>query len=112
MKKYNLGTVKMTLESNGFPKGLILKRDLTTRECRYILRTLLGIDIITKDEAYDIKEYEEQNNEYTRTVNDWLQGETDDSSIMEFAFDCSDEQLGAMNIIPIIFYLKKKGVIE
>lgn len=34
MKKYNLGTVKVEMEANGFPKGLILKRELTIRECR------------------------------------------------------------------------------
>ena len=50
-------------------------------------------------------------NEYCDTVNAWLRGDTDDSAIMEFAFDCSDDPIGIMNLIPIICYLQKKGII-
>ncbi len=109
-KTYNIGKVKLTMESNGFPKGFILKRDLNVRECRYILYTLLGINIATKEDL-DKEEYQEQNEEYVQTVNAWLRGETDDSAIMEFAFDCSDEPLGLMNMLPIVAYLQKKGII-
>nr|DAN35904.1 MAG TPA: hypothetical protein [Caudoviricetes sp.] len=109
-KIYSIGKVKLTMESNGFPKGFILKRDLTVRECRYILYSLLGINIATKDDLDD-EEYREQNEEYVQTVNAWLRGETDDSAIIEFAFDCSDEPLGLMNMLPIVAYLQKKGII-
>ena len=34
MRKFNLGTIKVEMNNNGFPKGLILKRDLTLRECK------------------------------------------------------------------------------
>ena len=57
MKNYNIGKIKMTMETNGFPKGLILNRELTIRECRYILKTLLGINISIKEDFYDIEEY-------------------------------------------------------
>lgn len=110
-KIFNIGKVKLTMESNGFPKGFILKRALTVRECRYILYSLLGINIATKNDFDDAEEYREQNEEYVQTVNAWLRGETDDSAIMEFAFDCSDEQLGLMNMLPIVAYLQKKGLI-
>lgn len=43
MKKYNIGVVKMTMETNGFPKGFILKRKPTIREAMYILENLLLI---------------------------------------------------------------------
>lgn len=109
-KIYSIGKVKLTMESNGFPKGFILKRDLTVRECRYILYSLLGINIATKDDLDD-EEYREQNEEYVQTVNAWLRGETDDSAIIEFAFDCSDEPLGLMNTLPKVAYLQKKGII-
>lgn len=109
-KIYSIGKVKLTMESNGVPKGFILKRDLTVRECRYILYSLLGINIATKDDLDD-EEYREQNEEYVQTVNAWLRGETDDSAIIEFAFDCSDEPLGLMNMLPIVAYLQKKGII-
>lgn len=112
MKKYNLGTVKVEMEANGFPKGLILKRELTIRECRYILRNLLGIEIQTKEDCYDAEEYKEYNEEIKHNVNEWLKGDFDDYAIMEFAYDCSDESIGIMNLIPILFYLKKIGVID
>lgn len=112
MKKYNLGTVKMTMETNGFPKGLILKRELTLRECKYILDRLLGIDLQTRECFYDDEEYQNQMHEYKETVNAWLKGEADDAAIAEFMYDCQYEQLGLMNMIPIVSYLKKKGIIE
>lgn len=112
MKKYNLGTVKLEMESNGFPKGLILKRELTIRECRYILHNLLGIEIQTKEDCYDTEEYKDYNGELRYNVNGWLKGNFDDEIIMEYAYDCSDEHLGMMNLIPIICYLKKHEVID
>ena len=110
-KNFNIGTVKMTMESNGFPKGLILKRDLTLRECKHILGNLLGIELSTREDCYDNEEYQDKMDEYRDTVNAWLRGDADDSAIMGFAFDCTDEPIGIMNLIPIICYLKKKGII-
>jgi len=113
MKKYNLGTVKLEMESNGFPKGFILKRDLVTKEARYIMNTLLGINLNTlDDDCYDREEYKEYNISITNSVNSWLKGNIDDESLMEYACDCSDEQLGIMKLIPIIQYLKKKNIID
>lgn len=112
MKKYNIGTIKLELESNGFPKGLILNRNLTVKESRYIMRNLLGIDINTLDEYDDRDEYKEYNDELTNCINSWLKGDVDDDSVMEYAFDCSDESIGIMNLIPIICYLKKKNIID
>ena len=90
MKKFDLGIVNVEMHPNKFVKGFILKRNLTTKECKYIMRNLLGIDIKTKEDCYDIEEYKEYNEELTNDVNDWLRGETDDSAIMEYAFYCSD----------------------
>lgn len=112
MKKYNLGTVKMTTDANGFMKGLILKRELTLSECKYILWKFLFIELQTREDFCFDEEYRDQMNNYKETVNAWLKGDVDDDSIAEFAFDCSDEQLGLMNMIPIVEYLKKKGVID
>lgn len=110
-KRFNIGTVKLSMEANGFPKGFILKRDLSLSECKRILRNLLGIEIQTREDFGDNEEYQDRMNEYCDTVNAWLRGDTDDSAIMEFAFDCSDDPIGIMNLIPIICYLQKKGII-
>lgn len=110
-KKFTLQPIKMTMETNGFPCGLVLKRDLTSRECRHILYHYLGINIMSREECDDTEEYESQNEEYTTTVNQWLRGDVDDDAIMEFAFDCSDDPIGIFNIIPIIAYLQEKEII-
>ena len=112
MKKYNIGAIKMNMEANGFPKGFILKRELTIRECRYIMKRLLGIEISTPED-FDFKyDYKDYNDELLTDVNEWLKGNRDDERIMEYSFDCSDEQIGIMNLIPIISYLKRKNIID
>lgn len=112
MKKFNLGTIKMDMENNGFPKGIILNRKVTVREARYIMFNLLGINIWVREDCETDEEYKEYNKELTSVVNSWLIGEYDDNILMDYASDCSDEQLGLMNMIPILCYLKKKNIID
>ena len=89
-----------------------MKIKVTLREPKYNLTNILGIELQTKDDFEDLEEYQEQNQEYTRVVNDWLSGKTDDTAIMEFAYDCSDDAIGIFNLIAIIYYLKKRNVID
>ena len=111
-KKFNVGTVVMELQNGDtVPKGLVLKRELNIRECRYIMKNLLMIDINTEEDCFDSDEYKEYNSELKKTVNDWLRGDAEDYSIMKYAYDCSDEPIGIMNLIPIIMYLKKREII-
>lgn len=112
MKKFNIGTIKINMQSNGFAKGLVLNRELTVRECRYIMRELLGIDIQDSDCFEFSEEYKDYNTELCNDVNNWLKGDCDEHAIMNYAYDCSDEPLGMMNLIPIIVYLKKKNIIN
>ena len=44
-------------------------------------------------------------------VNNWLKGNTDDSTITDYASECADESLGIWNAFKIAQYLSKKGVI-
>ena len=111
-KILNLGKVKLTMHKNGFPKGFVMKRKATLRECRYILYTLLGINICTREDFEFPEEYKEYNEELLNDVNDWLSGECDDDCISEYAYDCSDEPLGLHNMLIITNYLQKKGIIQ
>jgi hypothetical protein len=111
-KRFNIGVVEITTRENGFPKGLILKRDVTIQETMLILGTLLGFVLVTRDDFDSISDYRDQLFEYKEKVNLWLKGELGDDCITELSCDCSDEQLGLMNMIPIFNYLKKKGIIE
>lgn len=111
MKILNLGKVKLTMHDNGFPKGFILKRELTVREARYLMSQLLGIDISERDDFESQEEYKEYNDGLCQDVNDWLRGDADESVIAEYAYDCSEEQLGMHNMLIITQYLIKKGII-
>jgi len=111
-KKFNLGSVKITTHKNGVPKGLILKRDVTIREAKYILSTLLGFVLYGPGDFSDRDEYRDFLNDYKLVVNRWLRGETSDGDVAAVICDCSGEQLGLMNMIPILSYLQKKGIIE
>ena len=106
-RKYKVGDINVKIASNGYPCGLMLKRRLTLRECKHILKKLLAIEINTRDCFYDKEEYDDYNQEIEYTVNEWLNGNLEDESIAEFAEDCSDEQLGVFNMFPIVMYLLK-----
>ena len=61
-KKFDIGTVKIEMQSNGFAKGLILKRDVSLRECKHIMKNILGFDYenmkkLTEGEDIHIHDY-------------------------------------------------------
>lgn len=111
MKNINLKSFQVHKTKNGFIDGIALKRRLNVRECKYILNALLGINISGRDDFDDDAEYQEWNTQLTDNVNAWLNGEADDSLIMEYAYDCSDEPLGLFNCISILEYLQKREII-
>lgn len=99
------------LTPNGFSHGLVTKRSVSTREVRHIMRHIFGIDVNDR-ECFESKEdYDEYNNELTQNFNDWLNGDADDQTIMDYAFDCSDEPIGLFNAFKMAEYLQKKGVL-
>ena len=106
-KTYKIGEIKLKISSNGYPCGLMLKRRLTLRECKHILKNLLGINLAIRDCFYDKEEYGDYNKEIEDTVNEWLNGNLEDESIAEFEADCYSGQLGIFNMFPIVMYLLK-----
>ena len=111
IKKIYLRPFKMEVgKCQGLP-GLVLKRDVTVREAKYIMGEILQFVLPTKDEC-DAWEYKEENAEIAKTLNEWLRGKIDDHQLMcDYAWDCSDEPLGALYIIPVIAYLQKRNVL-
>lgn len=97
--------------SKGFDRGFVIKREVNIKEARYILKTLLGIEIYDRDDCEDNEEYKYYNEDLVNDVNDWLKGNTDDSTITDYASECADEPLGIWNAFKIAQYLSKKGVI-
>ena len=97
--------------SNGFDRGFVIKREANIREARYILKILLGINIYDRDDFDDNGEYSSYNEDLLNDVNNWIKGDTDDSTIADYASECSDEPLGIWNAYKIAQYLSKKGII-
>lgn len=62
-KKFNIGTVKLEMQDNGFPKRLVLKHDLNIREVKHLIRKFLGIG------ANGVDEYDDYNNSLTSDMN-------------------------------------------
>ena len=67
-KTFKTGTIQMTLEKNGFPKGLILKRNLDFDECKYLMEDILGIFLGNVSDFFDIEEYNEYCDELVENV--------------------------------------------
>lgn len=109
MESYNLGIIKMTTGKVG--KGLILKRELSLDECKYILSEIFRFESYTLEDFYDEEEYQEQMDEYKDTVNAWLKGDRDDQYILDSYMSYLENSLGIMNMVLIIDYLKKLSVI-
>lgn len=109
MESYNLGIIKMTTGESG--RGLILKRELSLDECKYILSEIFGITLYTREDFDDEEEYQEQMDKYKDTINAWLKGDRDDQYILDSYMSYLENSLGIMNMVLIIDYLKKLSAI-
>ena len=75
------------------------------------MRNIFRIAISTREEL-EYWEYQQYNEEIVQDVNRWLRGEIEDDQLMnEYAGDCGDDALGAMNLIAVIQYLQKKNIL-
>ena len=107
---YNLGIVKMTTGESG--RELILKRELSSDECKYILSEIFGIKLCTRENFDEEEEYQEQMDKYKDAMNAWLKGDCEDQYIVDlFCVSYLENYLGMMNMVLIIDYLKKLSVI-
>lgn len=110
MESYNLGIIKMTTGKVG--KGLILKRELSLDECKYILSEIFGIKLYIREDFDDEEEYIEQNLEYQKVVNKWLKGECSSKNVDYFRIIWDDRKIDIVDLIPILAYLKRRKIID
>ena len=111
-KNRTINLRKFKMKSDNFDRGFVLKRDLTLREARFILKNLLGIVISNRADCFDLDEYKDYNEELLKDVTGWLKGDVDDQTIMQdYAGDCGDEPVGIWNAFKIAGYLINKNVI-
>lgn len=107
---YNIGKIKCRVLDKNVVEGFILKRDVTVREAKYILSTILGFYLQERDDFEDEDAYRFQNSIYANIVNQWLRGQVGDATIMEYAWGCRNS-IGIFNMIPLIKYLKSRNII-
>ena len=81
------------------------------RECRHILKNILCIELECAEDFDYREDYTDYNKELKETVNKWLVGDADDSIIMEYAYDCSDDDMGIWNAFKIAEYLQQREII-
>jgi hypothetical protein len=113
-KTFNL-KFKTNFESNGFPSGLIMKRDLTFREANHLASSLLGINTsLTFDDCLDDKaEKKEMQQKLIEDITKLIKGNTGFDWISEeWANGEACDDLNITLFIPFIDYLIKKGIIE
>ena len=109
-KTFKIDIIQMTMEKNGFPKGLILNRELDFNECKHLMEDILGIFLCNVSDFFDIEEYNEYCDELVENVNDWLRGECDDGYLSSQYAYCDD--IGTMNIIPVIDFLQERNILK
>lgn len=100
----------MTTGESG--RGLILKRELSLDECKYILSEIFGIKLYTREDFDDEEEYIEQNLEYQKVVNKWLKGECSSKNVDYFRIIWDDRKIDIVDLIPILAYLKRRKIID
>lgn len=100
----------MTTGESG--RGLILKRELSLDECKYILSEIFGITLYTREDVVDEEEYIEQNLEYQKVVNKWLKGECSSKNVDYFRIIWDDRKIDIVDLIPILAYLKRRKIID
>lgn len=114
MKNFDIGTVEMSMETNEFPKGFILKREPTINESMYILQEIFGFaNDDYKDWFDDAIERQDYRKECQFILTEFLKGECDWEHLCS-KIQCYDyDEIG----FPMAFafslaaYLKEKEII-
>lgn len=116
IKKITLKPVKVIRQSanNPYMRGLVTKRDLTTREACHIYREiyLFNLDLSLKD--FDCRE--ERNYFYkdiTEKMNSYIKGDVCWNDLCEATYCYDDDESGASiaSQLKLVEYLQKRGVI-
>jgi hypothetical protein len=113
-KRFNIGTVKLSMEANGFPKGFILNREPTERETMYILSNLLGFAVDDYKDWFDDKEERQDfRKDCQVALTKYLKGECDYSHLCNETQCYDDDEIGFPMVyaFSVASYLQKKGII-
>ncbi len=113
-KRFNIGTVRVLMEANGYAKGFVLKREPTTREAMYILSNILGFAVDDYKDWFDDKEERQDFRKDCQTaLTKYLKGECDYPHLCNETQCYDEDEIGFPLVFafPLATYLQKKGII-
>ena len=117
IKKITLKPVKCIRQSkqNPYMRGLIMKRDLTTREACYIYRNIFLFDLdLSLDDFDDKYEKDYFYNDITEKMNSYIKGDVGWNDLCEATYCWSDDENDGVSIachLKLVEYLQKREVI-
>ena len=116
IKKITLKPVRVIRQSanNPYMRGLVTKRDLTTREACHIYREIFLFDLDYSLEDFDSREEKEDfYKDITQKMNSYIKGDVSWNDLCEATYCYDDDESGASiaSQLKLVEYLQKKGVI-
>lgn len=116
VKKITLKPIKCIRQSanNPYMRGLVMKRELTTREACHIYREIYLFNLDLSLDDFESKE--ERAGFYkdiTQTMNNYIKGDCSWNDLCEATYCYDDDESGASiaSQLKLVEYLQKKGVI-
>ena len=122
IKRITLKPVRCIRQSanNPYMRGLVMKRDLTTREACHIYRNifLFNIDLALNDYDYEGAEGAEEKRQYYKDITDimnaYIKGDADWSRLCDETYCYDDDETGGVSIaahLKLVEYLQSREVI-
>lgn len=116
IKRIVLKPIKVIRQSaqNPYMRGLVTKRDLTTREACHIYREIYLFNLdLSLNEFENKEERDDFYKEITQTMNNYIKGDVSWNDLCDATYCYDDDERGASvaSQLKLAEYLQKKGVI-
>lgn len=116
VKRITLKPVKVIRQSedNPYMRGLVTKRDLTTREAYHIYREIYLFNLdLSLDDFESKEERDDFYQDITKTMNGYIKGDCSWNDLCEATYCYDDDESGASiaSQLRCVEYLQKRGVI-
>ena len=116
IRRISLEPVRVIRQSknNPYMRGLVMKRELTTREACHIYREIYLFDLDLSLNDFDSKEEKEDfYKDITDKMNSYIKGDVGWNDLCEATYCYDDDEMGASvaSQLKLVEYLQKKDVI-
>lgn len=116
IKRIVLKPIKVIRQSanNPYMRGLVTKRDLTTREACHIYREIYLFNLdLSLDDFESKEERDDFYQDITKKMNDYIKGDCSWNDLCEATYCYDDDESGSSiaSQLKCVEYLQKRGVI-